>query len=396
MFDADRTDWAGFREVNRLFAEAAAEEAKDDAVIWIHDYNLWLVPTYLRKLRPKAKIAFFHHTPFPAPDIFNILPWREEIIDSLLTCDLVSFHIPRYARNFVDTARSLRNIQQEKSEPTLKMLLPPNGALSEPVTYTSFRHGDRTVHIDSFPIGTNPPVIREVVRSEEGQQRVRGILEKMEGQKLIVSIGRVDYVKGTRQMLEAFERLLQRRPELIGKTKLLVTSVPATEGMKVYRSAQSQIEQIVGRINGRFRTFNWYPIVLFTQSTPFEEVVTYYRAADICWTTPLRDGLNLVAKEFVAAHEGTGGVLILSEFTGVAAELHEAVLTNPYSRRSMDSAIDQAIDMPQAEQERRMHRLCEQVNRCDMNYWAQHMMRQFERIGDSALEEGHVPAPCVS
>lgn len=380
MFDTSRSDWKTFREVNRLFAEAACEEAEDDALIWVHDYNLWLVPAFVRKLRPNARIAFFHHTPFPAPDLFNILPWRDEILDSLLDCDLVGFHVPRYARNFAALVEALRpaaEIQQVKVLPELKT---EGDALSEPLTPTRVTTGGRSTAIDAFPIGTNPPLVKQYLSSEKGQAMLARIRNEIGDQKLIVSVGRVDYVKGTRQMLETYERLFERRPDLRGKVKLLVTSVAAADGMRVYQKAREQIEQVVGRINGRYGNLAWSPIMLFTGSIPFDDLVCYYKAADICWVTPLRDGLNLVAKEYVAAHEGQDGVLVLSEFTGVAVELHDAVLTNPYSRNSMDAAIEQALDMGKDEQRARMQSLYDRVSRYDIAHWTQHVLDRFAEI----------------
>lgn len=380
MFDTSRTDFATFREVNRLFAEAACEEAAEDALIWVHDYNLWLVPAFVRKMRPDARIAFFHHTPFPAPDLFNILPWRDEILDSLLDCDLVGFHVPRYARNFAQLVRALRpvaHIEQVKVLPELKT---EGDALSEPVTPTHISVKGRTTAIDAFPIGTNPALVKQYLESDKGREMLTRIKSEIGDKKLIISVGRVDYVKGTRQMLETYERLLERRPELRGKIKLLVTSVAAADGMRVYQKAKEQIEQLVGRINGRYGNLGWSPILLFTSSIPFDELVCYYRAADVCWVTPLRDGLNLVAKEYVAAHEGQDGVLVLSEFTGVAVELHDAVLTNPYSRNSMDAAIDKALDMSLTEQRERMQSLYARVSRYDIAHWTSHVLDRFAEI----------------
>lgn len=380
LFDTARCDWEIFREVNRRFAEAACEEAEDGALIWVHDYNLWLVPAFIRQARPDARIAFFHHTPFPTPDIFNILPWRDEILDSLLACDLVGFHVPRYARNFAALVEALRPGTEVTLEKVLPELKREGDALSEPLTPTRVTTGDRTTAIDAFPIGTNPPLVRQYLESEEGVARVARIRAEIGEQKLIVSVGRVDYVKGTRQLLQTYERLLERRPDLRGQVKLLLTSVAAADGMRVYQRAREQIEQLVGRINGRYGTLGWSPIMLGTGSVPFEELVCYYQAADICWVTPLRDGLNLVAKEYVAAHGGRDGVLVLSEFTGVAVELHDAVLTNPYSRNSMDASIEKALDMPLAEQVERMRSLYARVSRYDIAHWTRHVLDRFAEV----------------
>jgi glucosylglycerol-phosphate synthase len=376
QFTYDSSDWDNFKTINELFAEAACEGAADDALMWIHDYNLWLTPYYIRQRMPNAKIAFFHHTPFPSADIFNILPWREAIIDSLLCCDLCGFHIPRYVENFVSAARSVRSLEITRKIPVPQEFTPVGMALAEPEITTQIRHQSRLINLDAFPVGTNPELIQSILQKPETEERVTQIRKEIGNNTLIVSAGRVDYVKGTREMLHCYERLLERRPDLHGKINLIATAATPAEGMRVYRTAQSQIEQLVGKINGRFAKLNWTPIILFTTSVPFEELIAYFKAADIAWITPLRDGLNLVAKEYVVAHEGKDGVLILSEFTGSAVELPDAVLTNPYSSSRMDAAIDQALTMKPDEQRRRMERMYQAIRRYDVQQWANHLFRE--------------------
>lgn len=380
LYSTENCQWAVFREVNRLFAEAACAEAAPGAVIWVHDYNLWLVPGFVRQMRPDVKIAFFHHTPFPAPDVFNILPWRDEILASLLDCDLVGFHVPRYARNFAALVQSLRKIEGLVERKVYPELQATGTALSEPVTPVSITMGGRRVRIDAFPIGTHADLIRSTVQKPDNLARVAHIRREMAEQTIIVSIGRVDYAKGTREMLLAFERLLVRRPELHGRIRLLVTAVAAADGMRVYKRAQQNIEQLVGRINGHHGSLTWTPILLSTTPMPFEETLSYYRAADICWITPLRDGLNLVAKEFIAAHVNESGVLVLSEFAGAAVELQDAVLVNPYSLSQMDAAIDQALDMPRQEQCERMQRMDALISRYDITHWTHHVLELFAQL----------------
>ncbi len=380
LYSTENCQWAVFREVNRLFAEAACAEAAPGAVIWVHDYNLWLVPGFVRQMRPDVKIAFFHHTPFPAPDVFNILPWRDEILASLLDCDLVGFHVPRYARNFAALVQSLRKVDGLVERKVYPELQATGTALSEPVTPVSITVEGRSVRIDAFPIGTHADLIRTTVQTPDNLARVAHIRREMAEQTIIVSIGRVDYAKGTREMLLAFERLLVRRPELHGRIRLLVTAVAAADGMRVYKRAQQNIEQLVGRINGHHGSLTWTPILLSTTPMPFEETLSYYRAADICWITPLRDGLNLVAKEFIAAHVNESGVLVLSEFAGAAVELQDAVLVNPYSLSQMDAAIDQALDMPRQEQCERMQRMDALISRYDITHWTRHVLELFAQL----------------
>ncbi len=380
LFRYENVDWSTFREVNALFAQAAAEQADDDGLVWVHDYNLWLVPKYLRQLKPNVRIAFFHHTPFPAPDVFNVLPWRDEIVDSLLDCDLVGFHIPRYARNFADVARGLRNVTLEQETDVEAGMSPCGLALSEPRTPTVLRHGERRTAIDAFPVGTDPRLIGQLLDSEPNQALQRSIREELGEQRLIIAVGRTDYTKGMREALTTFERLLERRADLHGKVKLIVTSVRASSGMRIYRDTQRDIEALVGRINGRFSKLSWAPVLLFSNAIPFDRVIAYYHMADICMTTPLRDGLNLVAKEFVAAKRGRPGVLVLSEFAGCAVELPQAVLTNPYSQRAMDAALDQALDMNDEEAQARMRDMLANISQYDVTHWVQHTFERFNDI----------------
>lgn len=380
LYQYENVDWATFREVNRLFAEAAAEQVADDGLVWIHDYNLWLVPAYLRALKPNVRIAFFHHTPFPAADVFNVLPWREEIVRSLLDCDLVGFHIPRYAKNFADVARALCGAAIEGTAPVEEGLAVSGVALAEPEVPTALRAGGRRVRLGVAPVGANPELIESLLAAEESRILQARLREELGGRRLLMAVGRTDYTKGMIESLLAFERLLERRPELIDKIKLLVTSVRAAATMTVYEETQREIEAIVGRINGRFSRLDWTPVVLFGAAIPFERLVAHYRIADICLTTPLRDGLNLVAKEYVAAKQGHPGVLVLSEFAGCAVELTDAVLTNPYSSRSMDAALDAALDMPTDEARARMQAMDKVVRHFDLAHWADEVADQFDGI----------------
>ncbi|VEP14790.1 Glucosylglycerol-phosphate synthase [Hyella patelloides LEGE 07179] len=379
-FTSETTDWENFQEINRLFAEAACEEAADDALIWVHDYNLWLVPGYIREQKPNARIAFFHHTPFPSVDVFNILPWRDAIVESLLSCDIVGFHVPRYSENFVNVARSIKPVEVVEQKPVEGHITPVGIALAEPEMTTKLGYKGQIVNIDAFPVGTNPQHILSILERSETKERLIQIKEELQGKKLIIAAGRVDYVKGNQEMLEAYGRLLERRPDLHGKVSFTMTCVQPAAGMRIYKTAQSTIEQLAGKINGRFGKLDWMPIRLFTQPLSFEYLIAYYKAADVCWTTPLRDGLNLVAKEYVVAHEGKDGVLILSEFVGAAVELPEAVLTNPYSLTRMDTAIEEALAMSLEEQEQRMQKMYETVTTYDVKYWADRLLDQFNNL----------------
>ncbi|MEL6938289.1 MAG: glucosylglycerol-phosphate synthase [Cyanobacteria bacterium J06598_1] len=375
QFTFESSDWENFQDINRKFADAACEAAADDALIWIHDYNLWLTPYYIRQKRPNAKIIFFHHTPFPGSDAFNVLPWREEIIDSLLCCDVCGFHIPRYVENFVSIAQGFRELEIVEKGPVALQFTPRGTALAAPEITTKVRYKDRIVHLGAFPVGTNVEFIRSVVEKPSVKARVAEIREEMGNERqLIVSAGRVDYVKGTKEMLLCYERLLTRRPELQGKINFVVAVAKPATGMRIYKTAQSEIERLVGKINGRFAKLSWTPILLFTSALPLEEILALYAAADIAWVTPLRDGLNLVGKEYVVAKGGEDGVLVFSEFAGAAVELPDAVLTNPYADSSMDRAIDQALAMEPDERTKRMGRMYEAIKAYDVDRWADELL----------------------
>ena len=368
-YNYDPVDWPNFREVNWAFAEAAAAEAADGALVWIHDYNLWLVPGYLRKMRPDLRIAFFHHTPFPAADAFNVLPWRKEIIESLLACDDVGFQIPRYAANFVSAARSLFDIDRVDRERVPDHWLTEGTALLERTVPVKMQYGARNIMVSVTPVGVDVEYIEENAHSEEAADRTARIREELGDTQLILSVGRTDYTKGGIEQLASFERVLEANPELIGKVRLMHVSVPANRNMTVYENIQNEIEQYAGRINGRFGRLDWQPITLISRAIPFVELVSYYRAADVAWVTPLADGMNLVCKEFAASRVDGDGVLVLSEFAGAAVELGSSVLTNPFSHRSMDSAILTALRMPEEERRVRMKTLREVVASNSVRHW---------------------------
>jgi len=374
-FNINNADWDTFQEVNRRFALAACAEAAEGAVVWIHDYNLWLAPAFIRGSRPDLRIGFFHHTPFPSEDVFSILPWREEILASLLCCDLVGFHIPRYLENFARAATSLLAAEKAPKQPVDPMFRPTGSALAEPLVTPSLRYGDRVVRLLASPVGTSPEVIQSLRASDTVQSLCDRIdADTKRNRKLILSASRVDYTKGNEELLLAFERLMERWADLRGEVVLMLACVAAASGMKIYEDTQRAVEETAGRINGRFGRMDWVPVRLSTQRIPYEEMVAWFSRSDICWITPLRDGLNLVAKEYVASRRDMDGVLVLSEFTGASVVLDGAILTNPYSHRRMDKAIEQALAMPADEQRRRMATMTAAVRSFTVSHWADHQL----------------------
>jgi glucosylglycerol-phosphate synthase len=380
IFAINNADWETFQEVNRRFAEAACKEASPGASIWIHDYNLWLTPGYIRALRPDVKISFFHHTPFPSSDVFSILPWREEILESLLCCDAVGFHIPRFAENFARAASSLLPVEKGPKTHVASHFLPCGSALAQPDATPWLDYRGRRVKLVSTPVGTTPDVIQNL-RDGATVRKLIGEIEKStkNGRRLILSASRVDYTKGNEEMLLAYERLLERRPDLHNQVVLVLACVAANTGMKVYEDTQRSIEEMVGRINGRFSRIDWVPIHLTTQRIPYEEMVAWFASSEICWITPLRDGLNLVAKEYAASRKGMGGTLVLSEFTGASVVMKGAVLTNPYSHRRMDEAIETALAMPPDQQRSRMASMVEAVEKLSVENWAGEQLQAIQQ-----------------
>jgi glucosylglycerol-phosphate synthase len=348
-----------------------------------------MVPAFLRPLRPDLRIAFFHHTAFPSSDVFNILPWRRDIIGSLLQCDYVGFHIPRYVENFVDAVRSFAPVDLCGSVPCAPRFLTYGCALGVDTMTTAIEAGGRRVSLGAHPVGTDAALIGRIVATPQVQVQANAIRDYLGGAAGIVSIERLDYVKGTLEKLEAFERLLETHPEHIGKVTLLNIITPAAPGMEIYESLRVEVDRTVGRINGRFSTLDWVPVRYFYRSLPFEEVIAHYVACDLAWITPLRDGLNLVAKEFIAAKKASGGtgVLILSEFAGAAVELHGALLTNPYEGHAMTSALHQALTMREDERAYRTARMAMIVAEHDVARWGDDFLAAVEAACTPALTE---------
>lgn len=377
-YNYDPVDWPTFREVNWAFAEAAAREASSGARVWVHDYNLWLVPGYLRQLRPDVTISFFHHTPFPAADMFNVLPWRKEIVESLLACDVVGFHIPRYAANFLSVARSLFDVTTLERRAVDPDLISEGTALSERSAPTLVGFNDRKIAISASSVGVAVDFIEDRANDPKVKEAAEQIKREQGDSKLIISVGRTDYTKGGMAQMESFERLLTDNPDLRGKVRLMHVSVSANRNMLAYGDTQSSLEEAAGRINGRFGTLEWQPIALISRAIAFDDLIKYYLAADVAWITPLADGMNLVCKEYVAARIDLDGVLVLSEFAGAAVKMGSAVITNPFSNRSMDQAILLALQMPVEERRARMSALRDVVKRFSVKAWGRDQQEAFE------------------
>lgn len=373
--------WQVFLRVNRAFAEASAAEAAPGATVWIHDYNLWMVPAFLRELRPDLVIAFFHHTHFPSADVFNVVPWRREIVGSLLQCDYIGFHIPRQVENFVDVARGALPVKTLARTSCAPRFLTYGCAVGLDRYSHRIEAGGREVRLGAHPVGLDVARVRRLLDTPEAAQRIAALRDSLGGRRLLFSVERLDYTKGTLEKLLAYERLLETSPELHRKISLTVVCVPASRRMVIYRELQTQIEQVVGRINGRFSQVHWTPLQFFFRPLPFEELVAWYAVADIMWITPLRDGLNLVAKEYVAVQGASkgSGIVLLSEFAGVAAELKGALLTNPHDIGDLLTQVRHAIGLRRHEARSRLRQMYEIVCHNDIERWGREFLHAAER-----------------
>ncbi len=388
--------WDHFLEINRIFAEKAAQEAAENATVWIHDYNLWMVPGFLRQMRPDVKIAFYHHTPFPSADIFNMIPWRRDIINSLLQCDYVGFHIPQYVDNFTNVVRSnYPTTVNEKTEasPRFKTY----GCAIGVDRYVSSLTTDlNTVRMGAHPVGINCDYIEELAQSEKVKALRAKIKDEVGDSQCIISIERTDYTKGPVDKLKGLEKFLEDHPEMRGKVSLIMVCTPPAKGMKIYDEIAQDIAYNVGVINGKYGSYEWTPIHFVNRMIPFEDVIAYYAAADVGWVTPLRDGLNLVAKEYVMANQASGksGALVLSEFAGAAVELHGAFLVNPYDKADMSDVLYRALTADEADKDSRLQRMTRIIKKHDVAAWGRDFLADVngEKIQDEFPDSTYIRA----
>jgi trehalose 6-phosphate synthase len=345
-----RTWWDTYVQVNKRFAERAAEVAAEGAIVWVHDYQLQLVPALLRQRRPDLTIGFFLHIPFPPYELFTQLPWRSAIVEGLLGADLVGFQRPTAAANFVQLARRLHE-------------LPARGSTIE--------YDGRTVTARAFPISIDVRSFEELAGSPQVVKRAEEIRSELGNpDKIILGVDRLDYTKGIGVRLNAFQELLEEGVVEAPSTVMVQVATPSRERVEHYVHMRETIEQQVGHINGVFGTLGGPALQYINQSVPREELAALYRAADVMLVTPYRDGMNLVAKEYVAARSDLGGTLVLSEFAGAAAELKQAFLVNPHDIAGVKNQLVRALRIEPAEAAKRMRAMRRHLARNDLEQWA--------------------------
>lgn len=353
-----KDQWEMYKRVNQKFANELIKHIKPGDKIWVHDYHLLLLPALIRKHKPHIQIGFFLHIPFPSFEVFRNLPWRNEILEGMLGADLIGFHVYDYERHFISSVRRL---------------------LGYEIHFNEINLVDRVVKIDAFPMGIDyekfqNAAISVLHKSIKDKSKFRQELEKhllvSPEIKLILSLDRLDYTKGIANRLHAFKYFLKKYPNFREKVTLVMLSVPSRSAVEQYRLMKSEVDELVGRINGEYATINWTPIWYFYRALPFENLVDLYTSCDIALLTPIRDGMNLVAKEFIACRIDKKGVLILSEMAGAAKEMGESISVNPHNYEEIAEALQDAILMDEEEQVKRNTILQERLKRYNIEKWS--------------------------
>jgi len=352
--------WNNYKAVNDLFARVTADQAAAHDRVWIQDFHLALVPALLRKRRPSLPIGIFWHVPWPPESFFRIFPWRRELLEGMLGSDLVGFHTVAYADHFVDSCARICGLDVDRH-----------------ARLVSFQ--GRTVTVQAFPLGIPADYFAQLAQSQRVQARVRRIRSALASEIVILGVDRLDYTKGILERVEGFERFLELNPAYHKRVAYVQIAVPSRTKVDDYAQLKRQLDERVGRVVGRFSSEGWVPIrYLYTQFGA-EELVSYYQAADVALLTPLRDGMNLVAKEYIASRNADHGVLILSEFAGAAEELKEALLVNPYDMDAIAASLKQALTMTAEERGARMSALRARVHGNNLEHWSQNFLSLLEQ-----------------
>jgi trehalose 6-phosphate synthase len=357
--DFEPSYWYAYLKVNEKFAESVIEQSGEDDFIWVHDYQLIHVAYYIRE-REERQVGFFLHIPFPPLDIFLKLPWRAKILNALLAYDLLGFQTPRDSRNFLTCIQNLL----------------PEAEIDEEGPIASVRVGSRTIRVGAFPIGIDYAHFEQGAGSEQVEERIRDMRGKIGPFELIVGVDRLDYTKGLIERLEAYRDLLRRFRGLREKVILFQVVVPSREGVPEYQALKAAVDQLVGEINGEFSMAGWVPVHYHYKSLSPGDLLALYRMARVCFVTSIKDGMNLVAKEFVACQIEACGVLVLSEFAGAVAQLQEGALAvNPHDIEGMADALHEAMEMDEEERQRRMRRMQEILREQDIFWWVDYYLR---------------------
>ncbi|HEU0137490.1 MAG TPA: bifunctional alpha,alpha-trehalose-phosphate synthase (UDP-forming)/trehalose-phosphatase [Flavobacterium sp.] len=361
--DFTSEQWIAYKKVNQKFADTILQHADDGDQVWIHDYQLLLVPQMVRDLNPAISIGFFLHIPFPSYEIFRTFPWREELLLGMLGSDLIGFHTYDYVRHFLSSVKRIFGVE---------------------VNFNNIIYNDRKIKVDSFPMGIDYNKFRDAAqehqrrRADERSEIVRKLNQNVlsnDENRLVLSIDRMDYTKGIPHRIRAFEYFLDKYPEFREKVRLVMLAVPSRSNVPQYQKLKSETDELVGRINGKFATISWTPIWYFYRAISFDDLIDLYMSSHVALITPLRDGMNLVAKEYIATRTNQDGVLILSEMAGAANELDEALIINPNNYLQIADTLQQALTMPIEEQKQRMTVLQSRLARYSVDKWAHEFLK---------------------
>lgn len=337
-----------YRSVNRRFAEAVLDEVdRSDEQIWLQDYHLMLAPQWIREARPDVTLGHFWHIPWPAMEVFRILPWARELLHGMLQCDLVGVHVDEYVDNFLESARVL---------------------LGAEIDGQTVHYKGRTTRVEAHPIGIEVDRFKQMAESDEVRTRANQLRKRLGTEHIVIGIDRLDYTKGVLSRLEAFERFLENNPAYHGTVSFYQIATPSRTKVDTYQQLKREVDEVVGRINGQFARDNWVPVNYRYRTYTQFELCAFYRAADVALITPLRDGMNVVTQEFITANQN--GVLILSELTGAAYLLPEAVQVNPYDKDGLAASIRTALEMSPEERTTRLNALKSTVETLDVQRWA--------------------------
>lgn len=370
--------WTAYQEVNKKFAEGVKEKLKPNDFLWIHDYHLMLLGKYLRESEVNQKIGFFLHIPFPSLDIFTKIPWRFQILRALLAYDLIGFQTLRDLTNFMQCVRRLLpevKIKSNRSVQTLKV-------------------GEKEIRAASFPISIDYDEVSKMAEGIEVTNLAWYDREKFKGQKVVFSCDRLDISKGIPQRLEAIRQLLKKYPEIHEKVTFFQVVIPSRDEIPGYQNLKKEIDRLVGEINSQYTQTGWTPIHYIYKSISRQELIAFYRIAEITLITPIKDGMNLVAKEYIASNVHENGVLVLSEFVGAADQLqHEALLINPFDVEGVAETIYLALTLPKKECKKRMKRMRRQVQRYDVFRWVQNFLETAisKELHDFPIIEQYTP-----
>jgi trehalose 6-phosphate synthase/phosphatase len=362
----DAKHWEAYVEANRIFCDAVVGRYRPNDLIWVHDYQLMLLPQMLRDKLPDAAVGFFLHIPFPSSEIFPILPRREELLEGLLGADMLAFQTHGHLQQFRATLLRVLGMESKIAQVAV---------------------GSRPVRLEALPIGIAPEEYTSLLENDEatGQQYAEWAA-RYRGRKVLLAVDRLDYTKGVPERLRAYESLLRSSPDLKEKVILIQIAVPTREGIDTYQDLRTEVNRLVGEINGKLGTPEWVPLVYINRSIERSELVALYKLADVLWVGSLRDGMNLVAKEYVACKPDGDGVLVLSEFAGAAAEMGEALLINPYDEERTVATIKRALALDEQERRLRMLALHHRVLRNNVFHWGEMFLASLE---DAVSERGH-------